>query len=153
DQTGPRTGRDGSRAQLLRLHPVTAPDGRQSRRDATIARCLPCRSHRLDPAAQTEIGPRERSVHRRRGSQPDALSASASMVGLRRSARKFGPRSARQAPRRGAITTLQPQSSMKHHTRTLALSVACLLLTTQVLVPLGRVQAAEGATTKPNIVI
>lgn len=33
------------------------------------------------------------------------------------------------------------------------MSVAFLLLTTQVLVPLGRVQAAEGATAKPNIVI
>jgi arylsulfatase A-like enzyme len=42
---------------------------------------------------------------------------------------------------------------MKHHTQTLALRVAFLLLPAALLVPLGGVQAAEGPTAKPNIVI
>lgn len=42
---------------------------------------------------------------------------------------------------------------MKHHIRTPGIRIAFLLLTTQALVPPDRVQAAEGATAKPNIVI
>jgi len=42
---------------------------------------------------------------------------------------------------------------MKHYIRTLALRVAFLLLTTQLFVPLGGAQAAQGPTAKPNIVI
>jgi hypothetical protein len=42
---------------------------------------------------------------------------------------------------------------MKYHTRTLALSAPFLLLATQLLVPPGGVQAAEGPAAKPNIVI
>ena len=54
-------------------------DRRQSRRDAPLAHRLPRRRHRLGPAAQTEAGPGERSVHRRRGSQPAALAAGAEL--------------------------------------------------------------------------